>query len=102
VYLRKEDKGLCFALEYERSRKTEQRYKDIMAAFNADYRVQQLVYIVAHDCLRSFLRHCFIQTKRPIVVALEQEFQLQVLSCPAERIGVPGKRGPLLELLQTN
>lgn len=102
ILLRKDGNILSLALEYERSRKTEQRYREIMVAFQSDHRVEQLVYIVAHEHLRTFLRNCFVHTKRRILVVLEQEFQRQLLLCPAEQMGPPFVRGNLIELLQAN
>jgi hypothetical protein len=102
ILLRKDGNILSFALEYERTRKTERRYKEILLAFQADRRVEQLVYIVTHEHLRTFLRNCFVHTKRRIIVVLEPEFQRQLLLCPAEQMGPPFLRGKLIELLQTD
>lgn len=99
VFLRKDNESFNFALEYERSRKTVEKYHEIMSAFQTDYRVHQLVYIVAHDHLRTFLRSCFGQARRRILVVLERDFQSRVLHSSAEQMGPSGSRAPLIELL---
>lgn len=99
VFLRKGEVGLNLALEYERTRKTAEKYREILAAFESDYKVAQLLYVVAHDHLRSFLRACFAHAKRRIILVLERDLRSLVLQSPAEQVGRTSKREPLIDLL---
>ena len=99
VFLRKDKESFNLALEYERSRKTAEKYHEIMSAFQRDYRVHQLVYIVVHEHLRTFLRSCFRQARRRILVVLERDFQSRVLRASAEQVSPSGSTAPLIEML---
>ena len=68
-----------FALEYERTAKTEAEYADIGRRIEQDLHIQTVLYLAATDHLMYCLRDRFVPKRKVICIALMQEFQRRLL-----------------------
>ena len=78
---------VTFALEHERTAKTEAEYANIGKRIEGDLHVQTVLYLAATDHLMYCLRDRFTPRRKVICVALMQEFQRQLLETPVMLAG---------------
>ena len=76
-----------FALEYERTTKTEAEYADIGRRIEQDLHIQTVLYLAATDHLMYCLRDRFVPKRKVICIALMQEFQRRLLQTPVMLAG---------------
>ncbi len=80
VYL--DGEGINFAIEYERTLKSQPKYAKIREAIESEKRLHCFLYLVpTHDLLFSLL-HEFWGTKRLVLFGLINEFKEKVLDAP--------------------
>jgi hypothetical protein len=82
VTVRCGDQDCRFALEYERSVKTQSKYEEICADLDAEFHVSTLLYLSPTYHLLSFMKKCFAPRKLIICLAVATEFLDQLLDTP--------------------
>jgi DNA-binding HxlR family transcriptional regulator len=80
--VRRETAEHRFALEYERSMKTIDRYKAIAAALSMEERVSQVLYLVTNDDLLRFVSSHIGKTQCRAYFGLAREWHRRLLDMP--------------------
>jgi hypothetical protein len=78
---------VTFAMEYERTAKTEAKYADIGRRIEEDLLIQTVLYLGTTDHLTYCLRDQFAPKRKVICIALMQEFQRRLLETPVMLAG---------------
>jgi hypothetical protein len=78
---------VVFAVEHERTAKTEAEYANIGKRIEDDLHVRTVLYLAATDHLMYCLRDRFAPKRKVICVALMQEFQRRLLETPVMLAG---------------
>jgi hypothetical protein len=73
---------VSFAIEYERTLKSQPKYEKIRQAIESETRLNGFLYLVATSELRFCLTHEFCGTKRLVFFGLVDEFKQQLLDAP--------------------
>ncbi len=73
-----------FAIEYERTLKSEQKYQKILEAIESETRLQTILYLTPSYVILSSLRWYFERTRRDVLFALVDDFKKDVLDTQVE------------------
>jgi hypothetical protein len=73
-----------FAIEYERTLKTEQKYAKILEGIATERRVQAILYLTQSYEILATLRWYFQRARLEILLALVNDFKKDVLDCQVD------------------
>jgi hypothetical protein len=76
-------RDITFALEYERTSKSRERYDKIAASVCAEQEVDQFLYLTANEHLLRFVSWSFRDVKRCVMFGLAADWHRQMLDMPA-------------------
>jgi hypothetical protein len=74
-----------FAIEYERTLKSEQKYERILEALNAERRLHTILYLAPSFEILASLRNAFGRARHDVVFALASRFERDVLGTEVNR-----------------
>jgi len=79
VTVRLEDRDATFALEYERTAKSEEDYDDILSKINAKDRVERFLYLAPSDDVLRFVSWQFRNSPRHVCFGLLADWYRRLL-----------------------
>jgi hypothetical protein len=100
VMLRHRDAEITFALEYERSQKTDPEYREIAAALEREVQVDFILYLVTTRHLFSKVAELMRHTKRVIALGVACEFEHKLFDAEVSVMPDIYPQVRLLELLE--
>jgi hypothetical protein len=74
-----------FAIEYERSLKSEQKYAKILEVIESERRVHAILYLTPSYEILATLRWYFERARHEILIALVDDFKKDVLNTQVDR-----------------
>lgn len=79
VAVRLEDQDATFALEYERTTKSEEQYVDVLNKFDAEDRLDRFLYLVPNEDVLKFVSWQFRNSKRQVCFGLLADWYRRLL-----------------------